>query len=330
MRAWQVTRHGEPQDVLSCVECPPPPLREDTVRIAVDAAGLGLPDVFLCRGSYAFRPQFPFTPGQEVVGRVIESCEGGPPVGSRVMAVTAFFLGHGGFADEALALSSSTFDAPETLGDAEAAGFCIPYHTAWVGLVNRGRLQAGETLVVTGASGSSGAAAVQVGKALGARVVALAGDAGKRALCERLGADEVVDSGTDDLSGAIRAATAGRGADVVFDVVGGQTFMACTRSLANEGRLLAVGYASGAWANASTARMVQTNASVLGVYVGAYDRAQMEAVHAAVVAQKASGAIAPPPTREWGFEALPEALQQLADRAALGKTVVRVRTPAGG
>ena len=323
MRAWQITKHGEPRDVLALVEIEAPVAGEGRIRVAVDATGLGLPDVFMCRGSYAFKPELPFTPGQEIVGRVIETCEGGPAVGARVVAVTAFFLGNGGYAEEALALASSSFDAPDSLSDGEAAGFLIPYHTAYVGLVLRGRLEAGETLVVTGAAGSSGAAAIQLGVALGVRVIALAGGADKAAHCRSLGADLVIDHTARDMIDGVMEATGGRGADAIFEVVGGEVFMSSTRCVASGGRILAVGFASGQWANASTARLVQSNASVLGVYVGGYSPEEMRTVHAELLARCAAGEIHARPAREWSFEDLPEALQTLADRRIVGKGILR-------
>ncbi len=323
MRAWQITKHGEPRDVLALADVEAPAAGEGMIRVAVDATGLGLPDVFMCRGSYAFKPELPFTPGQEIVGRVIETCDGGPAVGARVAAVTAFFLGKGGYAEEALALASSSFDAPDSLSDGEAAGFLIPYHTAYVGLVLRGRLEAGETLVVTGAAGSSGAAAIQLGVALGVRVIALAGGEEKAAHCRSLGADLVIDHTARDMIDAVMEATGGRGADAIFEVVGGEVFMGSTRCVASGGRILAVGFASGQWANASTARLVQGNASVLGVYVGGYSPEEMRAVHAELLARQAAGDIHARPAREWPFEALPEALQTLADRRIVGKGILR-------
>lgn len=322
MRAWQITKHGEPTDALSLVDVALPEVGEGLIRVAVDATGLGLPDVFMCRGSYAFKPELPFTPGQEIVGRVLESCPGGPEVGTRVMGVTAFFLGKGGFAEQALVLASSCFEAPERLSDGEAAGFCIPYHTAHVGLVSRGKLEAGETLLVTGAAGSSGAAAIQLGKALGARVIALAGGEEKAAFCLASGADLAIDHSAVDWIEAVQEATDGAGADVIYEVVGGEVFMGATRCIANQGRILAVGFASGAWANASTARLVQTNASVLGVYVGAYSPEQMGEIHRELLAHHEAGRIASEPARIWSFDELPAALQTLADREIIGKGVL--------
>ena len=329
MRAWQITELGEPADVLALEEVETPTTGEGLLRIRVDATGLGLPDVFMCRGSYAFKPELPFTPGQEIVGHVVESCPGGPPVGTRVAAVTAFFLGKGGFAEEALALAASTYEAPDTLSDVEAAGFCIPLHTAWIGLVSRGRVQAGETVLITGAAGSSGAAAIQLAKHLGARVIAAAGGAEKGAYCRALGADQVIDHREVELAEAVNDLTDGHGADAIYEVVGGETFVDATRCVASEGRILAVGFASGAWANASTARLVQANAGVLGVYVGAYDHAQMTEIHARLLRLHQEGAFQSSVFHEWPFEELPTALQALADRGALGKSVLRVRGSSG-
>ena len=175
MRAWQVVGAGEPRAALALGEValgPPPP---GMLRVRVEACGLGLPDVFMCRGSYALTPKTPFTPGQELAGVVLEAGQGARArVGARVMAVSAFFLGHGGFAEEAWALDDFCFPVPGDMPVDEAAAFLIPYHTAWVGLVRRGALRAGETLLVIGGAGGTGSAAIQLGRAIGARVIATA------------------------------------------------------------------------------------------------------------------------------------------------------------
>src|SRR5260370_12988858 len=147
MRAWQVQDVGEPIDVLHLVELDPPQPGPGQVRIRVVAAGIGLPDVFMCRGTYPLTPPLPFTSGQEATGRVTGVGEGvDTPIGTRVMCVTAFWQGHGSFADECLVAADSTFPVPPGLTDAEAAGFWIPNMTGWIGLVDRGRLAAGECL----------------------------------------------------------------------------------------------------------------------------------------------------------------------------------------
>src|SRR5271169_7135503 len=163
MRAWQVQHAGEPIDVLHCVEVPVPDPGPGQIRVRVSAAGIGLPDVLMCRGSYPLTPASPFTPGQEASGVITAVGEGVTrEIGSRVMLVSAFYEGHGSFAEECLALSSSTVPVPTGLSDAEAAGFWIPHLTAWTGLVERGHLAPGEWVAVLGAAGGSGIAAVQL------------------------------------------------------------------------------------------------------------------------------------------------------------------------
>src|SRR4051812_22238716 len=188
MRAWQVQRGGEPKDVLRLVDVEPPVPGPDQLRIRVTAAGVGLPDVFMCRGNYPLTPGLPFTPGQEAVGVVTAVGEGVThAVGDRVMGVSMFYIRHGSFADECLLTAETAFPVPAGLSDAEAAGFWIPHLTGWVGLVERGEIKAGDELAVLGASGGSGIAAVQLGKALGARVIAVVGDDEKAEFCRGLG-----------------------------------------------------------------------------------------------------------------------------------------------
>ena len=171
MRGWQTVKPGRPKDVLELkTDLSEPTPREDTVLVEVLAAGMGLPDVFMCQGSYAMTPQIPFTQGQEVVGRVIgwgDAVEG-RSVGDRVMAVTSFFTGNGSYAEQALALDDFCLPVPDGMTDAEGAAFLIPMHTAYLGLVTRANLQAGETLLVLGGAGGTGTAAIQIGKCLGA------------------------------------------------------------------------------------------------------------------------------------------------------------------
>jgi NADPH2:quinone reductase len=326
MRAWQVQRQGEPSEAIELTRVPVPEPNPGEVRIRVAAAGLGLPDVFMCRGTYAFEPTLPFTPGQEVSGVVTAAGPGTTtPVGARVMAVTAFFRGYGGLAEEALALDASTYPAPGEMDWSQAAGFVIPYHTAWLGLVTRGRLEPEETLLVLGAAGGSGSAAIQLGKALGARVIAVAGGPEKGRVCRALGADVVLDHREGGLAAAVRDATGGAGADVIYDPVGGETFDAATRCIASEGRLLAIGFASGAWHDASTARLVDRNASVVGVYVGAYRKPFLSEVHERLLEHWRRGEIRSNVSDPIPFEGIGEALGELANRRATGKIVAAVQ-----
>ncbi len=326
MRAWKVQRHGEPGEVIALGEADIPVPNPDEVRIRVDAAALGLPDVFMCRGTYPFKPDLPFTPGQEVAGVVTAAgANAETPVGTRVMALTSFYRGFGGFADEALAPDSSTFAAPEEMDPAEAACFVIPYHTASLGIETRGQLRPGETLLVLGGAGGTGTAAIQLGRALGARVIAVAGGKEKVEVCRRCGAEVVIDHTEENVVAAVKEATGKLGADVIYDPVGGKAFDGALRCIANEGRLLAIGYASGAWHNASTEILVRKNVSVVGVFVGAYDKPFLEKVHDRLLARWRDGAIRGQVECEIPIEEIPAALDRVAQRRAFGKTVVRMR-----
>jgi NADPH:quinone reductase len=325
MRAWQVVRAGEPSDVLTLVELPSPDPPPGRVRIRVTAAAVALPDVFMCRGIYPLTPPLPFTPGQEAVGTVLAAGEGVDiPVGTRVMGVTDFIAGSGGFAEEALLLEGSSFPAPETMDAAHAAAFFISYHTAWIGLVTRAELQPGERLLVLGAAGGTGAAAIQLGKALGAHVVAVAGGREKVDYCRRLGADEVIDHHTESIEDGVARLVGARGIDAVYDPVGGAPAMAALDCLANAGRLLAVGFASGTWPTPSVHEMVIHNYSVVGVFAGAYDRAFREEAHAALLALVDDGRLRPGDlvTSTARFEEVPAALTALAQRDVCGRTVI--------
>lgn len=324
MRAWRIVRPGEPRQALELGEVDVPEPGPGLIRVRVLAAAIGLPDLFMCRGSYVLTPELPFTPGQELVGIVTATGEGvHARVGDRVMAVSAFFLRHGAFAEEALALDDFAFPAPQSTSDAEAAGFLIPYHTAWVGLVRRAQLQKGETLLVLGGAGGTGSAAIQLGRALGARVLATAGGPDRVAFCRELGAEVVIDYRERDIAEAVREATEGRGADVIYDPVGGTAFSAATKCIAHEGRLCVVGFASGDWGRPDAAHMAMHNYSVLGVIPSAYDRAFKQRAQDALMDLHARAEIRVPIHAEYPFEDLPEALEALASGQVRGKAVLR-------
>jgi NADPH2:quinone reductase len=325
MRAWCVTGTGEPVDVLELREIDPPEPGPGMVRLRVDAAAVGFPDVLMCGGSYLFTPELPFTPGQEVVGTVDAVGDGvdGALVGTRQMGVTAFYLGAGGFAEFCLAAANTIFPAPPEFDDVTAAGFHIPYVTAWNGLVDRAALQPEETLVVLGAAGGSGSAAVLLGASLGARVVAVAGGAEKAAFCRALGADDVIDHReTPDVAAAISELTGGAGADAIFDPVGGESAESVAAAMANHGRFMLVGFASGRWPQLDPRRLVTGNFSAMGVYAGAYARPHVEGIYEQLAARRAVGNLRSIPTQTFAFSDVPLALTTLADRSALGKTVV--------
>jgi NADPH2:quinone reductase len=328
MRAWQTTRHGRPEAALQLNEnASPPRPRPGTVHLDVIAAGIGLPDALMCQGSYALTPPtFPFTQGQEAVGRVIGWGEGveNRKVGDRVMAVTSFFTGEGAFAEECLALDDFCLPVPANMTDAEAAGFLIPFHTAYIALVTRGRLEAGETLVVIGGAGGTGQAAIQIAKALGARVIATAGGPEKAEFCRALGADHVIDYRAEDIAESVKAATGGRGADAIYDPVGGDAFASATKCVAPEGRILAIGFASGRWGQIDTSRLVYGNFSVVGVIPSHYDRAFKERAQERLLGWWKEGRLRPQIDELVAFEALPSALERLVSGGVKGKLVLAV------
>ena len=334
MRAWQTVKTGRPLDALQLnenAEAPQP--TPETVLLEVAAAGIGLPDAFMCQGSYALTPPtFPFTQGQEVVGRVVGWADGveNRQVGDRVMAVTSFFTGHGGFAEQCPGVDGFCLPVPDDLTGAEAAGFLIPFHTAYIALVTRGKLEPGETLLVIGGAGGTGQAALQVGKALGARVIATAGGPEKAAFCRELGADHVVDYRAEDIAEAVKAATDGRGADAIYDPVGGDAFASATRCVAHEGRILAIGFASGSWGQTDTAHLVYNNYSVVGVIPSQYDRAFKEHAQAQLLAWRGEGKLRPRVDELVPFQDLPDALERLVGGKVKGKLALGVDPAASG
>ena len=323
MRAWQVNGTGEPAEVLRRVEVDVPEPGPGQARIQVTAAGIGLPDVLMCRGTYPLTPPLPFIPGQEATGTVTAVGEGVDlPIGARIMGVTAFTEGHGSFADECLVLAESSFAIPPGLTDADAAGFWIPHMTGWIGLVERGRIAPGDWLVVLGAAGGSGIAAVQLGHALGARVIAVVSDDERAAFCRSLGAEATVNHRAGPVAAALRELTGGQGVDVIYDPVGGSLAEDAVGALARNGRLLSVGFASGEWPSVSTIQLVITNTSLVGVFAGGYSRDELNDIHAGLAALIADGRLRSAITAQIPFDELATAAQSMADRSVLGKLVL--------
>ena len=323
MRAWQVNGSGEPVDVLHAVELPVPDPGPGQIRVRVTAAGIGLPDVLMCRGTYPLTPPLPFTPGQEATGVITAVGDGVErEIGSRVMFVSAFYDGHGSFAEECLALASTAFPVPDGLTDTEAAGFWIPHLTAWIGLVERGHLAAGEWLAVLGAAGGSGIAAVQLGRALGGRVIAVVGDEERAKFCLDLGAEVAIDHRNGPLAPALRAATDGNGVDVIYDPVGSAMAEDAAGSLARNGRHLLVGFAGGRWPSIAAHELVIANASLVGVFAGGQSPAELDETHRALSRLIDNGSLRNAVTAMPTFDELPSALQRLADRRVVGKLVM--------
>ncbi len=324
MRAWRVTRHGDPRDVLRLDEVEPPAPAADQVEVAVLAASCNFADVLLCRGRYQQRPALPFTPGLEVCGRVTRVGPGADTalVGARVVGQP--LLPHGGFAETALLRAQHCHLVPPDVDDLTAATAHLTQLTAWLGLHRRGAVQAGETVVVTAAAGGVGSAAVQIARAAGAVVIAVTSGPDKAATARRLGAHHVVDRSGDVIGGIRRLAP--HGVDVVFESVGGQAFAQATRYVAFEGRIIVVGFAGGDTPRAALDHTMVKNYTIAGLHWSLYRdhhpslvREGQNAVFALLAAGQLTPDVTPVP-----FADLPTALEQLAAGRIRGKAVITV------
>jgi len=324
MRAWQVAELGEPADVLRLADDVPAPVAgAGEVLVEVDAAALNFADVLLCQGKYQERPPLPFTPGFEIAGRVVG---GSLPRGQRVAGMCVF--PRGGLAELTVLPESAVLPIPDDLSAPSAAAMLVTYLTAHAALHRRAGLQHGETLLVHAGAGGVGSAAIQLGKAAGATVIATAGGPAKLAVCERLGADLVIDYRRDDFVAPVLEFTGGRGADVIVDPVGGAVFDRSRKVVAFEGRLVVVGFVGGPPAAAPTNHALVKNYSVVGLHWGLYRTRAPHVVgetHAALMRLHRNGAIDPLVSEELTMDQVPDGLRRLYSRDTVGKLVVAVR-----
>jgi len=324
VKAWHVTSLGEPSAVLEAVEIdiPAPGPGQVTVRVLASAANF--PDVLMCRGLYQVRPELPFTPGVELCGEITALGDGvdGFAVGDRVLGGAV--LPYGGFGEYALMSATETFPAPASLNDAQASSLFIGYQTGWFGLHRRANIQPGETLLVHAAAGGVGSAAIQLGKAAGARVIGVVGGEAKADVARRLGADVVVDRHTQDFVEVVKAETGGRGADVIYDPVGGDTYLRSTKCIAFEGRILVIGFAGGAITETALNHALIKNYSIVGLHWGLYNKMAPELVgecHAELTRLADAGLIAPLVSERLALADVPDGLQRLADGVTVGRVV---------
>jgi NADPH:quinone reductase len=324
MQAWRVHEHGDPADVLRLETVDDPVPDPGDVVIEVRACALNFADDLLCRGTYQERPPLPLTPGLEVSGVVVRSgSDSGLAVGDRVAGSPS--LPDGGFAERCRAHGEDVFRIPDRLPDVEAAAMHVTYQSAWFGLYRRAHLRAGETLLVHAGAGGVGSAAIQLGVAAGSRVIATAGGPDKVEVCRSLGADLVLDHRRADVVEEVRAATGGRGADVVFDPVGGTTYDLSRRCIAWEGRIVVVGAAGGQYAQAPTNHLLVKNYSVVGLNWGGYRSRQPDLVRGAhddLMRLHREGRIRPLVSRTVSLAELPSALGGLVGGKTVGKVVV--------
>jgi len=293
------------------------------VLVDVHAAGVSFPELLQTRGQYQLKPELPFVPGAEVAG-IVRSASGDADVseGDRVSAFCAL----GGFAETTVAPTFFTFPLDEALDFAQGAGLILNYHTAYFALAMRGRLRSGETVLVHGAAGGVGTAALQVAKGLGARTIALVSTEAKRAVAEQAGADETVLLG-DSWKDEVRSLSDG-GVDVVLDPVGGDRFTDSLRALREGGRLIVVGFTGGSIPEVRVNRLLLNNTEVVGAGWGAYVMGKPQLnreVGAAIARMVAEGFIRPVVGERFPLEQAGDALRALEERRATGKVVLEVR-----
>jgi len=324
MKAWQVTQLGEPLDVLALNEVPDPEAGPGQVLVRVRAAAANFPDVLMCRGLYQVRPELPFTPGIELCGEIVAVGTGvtGFGVGDRVIGGPV--QPTGGFGELAVMRADAILPAPDGLDDAEAAAFFITYQTGWFGLHRRAQLKAGETLLVHAAAGGVGSGAVQLGKAAGARVIGVVGGQRKAEAARALGADVVIDRREQDFVEVVKEVTGGRGADVVYDPVGGETYARSTKCIAFEGRILIIGFASGQIPTATLNHALIKNYSIVGLHWGLYatkDPQSLKDAHTQLSALVADGLIRPLISERLPLGDVADGLARLADGDVVGRLV---------
>jgi NADPH:quinone reductase len=323
LRAWRVSEFGPFTDKLELLDVPRPVPEKDSALVRVRAAGVNFPDTLVIAGTYQVRPRLPFTPGFELVGDVVQvgtDCAG-VSEGDRVICWTNI----GAFKEFVSVRPEDVFPVPPSMTDVEAAAFLISYQTAFFSLVHRAKLTAGEVLLVHAGAGAVGSAAIQLGKVLGATVIATTSSSNKEAICRELGADHTVNYSNLDFVEEVRKATANRGANVIVDTVGGEIFERSLKCLASEGRLMPIGFTSGSIPSIGVNRILLKNISVVGFYWGEYWKHDQSLIHATqdkLNSLYEQGMIRPLIGKIFKMDDLPKALAALQDRTNYGKHVI--------
>ena len=316
-KAWGPPDSLELQDLPDLMPGP------GEVAVDVRAAGVNFPDVLTVQGKYQVKPPLPFTPGNEFAGEVRAVGEGvrGFKVGDRVIGFTQT----GAFAEQAIAPAAVLMPMPPGMDFDTAAAITLTYGTSHHAVVDRGQLQAGETMLVLGAAGGVGLAAIEIGKALGARVIAAASSPEKLEVCRQHGADVLIDYTKEDLREALKAATGGKGPDVIYDPVGGPYSEPALRSIAYRGRHLVVGFAAGDIPKLPWNLMLLKSASVVGVFWGDFARREPQKNGAAMremLGWMAEGKLKPLVSKRYALGETAQALNDMAERKVTGKVVI--------
>jgi NADPH2:quinone reductase len=328
MKAWVVRELGGPES-LRLEEVAPGDPAEGMVRIKVRAAAINFPDVLMVAGLYQVKPELPFVPGVEVSGEVVSAPNASEfKLGDRVMALLDHGgLTRGGFAEIADADPASMSRMPDKMTFEEAAGFTLIFQTGWFGLHRRANLKAGETLLVHAGAGGVGSAAIQLGKAAGATVIATAGSDAKVRVCLEIGADHAFNYKTHDFVEEVKRITAGRGADVVYDPVGGDVYDRSTKCIAFEGRIVVVGFTSGRIPQAAANHVLIKNYSVVGLHWGLYTKRAPELIPPAtraILDLYEEGKIKPYISTRLSLSEAPRALAMVGEGKSTGKVVLTV------
>jgi NADPH2:quinone reductase len=324
MRAIVCEEWGDPE-TLRLGELPTPHMGPGQVRIRMRAAGVNFADTVLVRGNYQEKPDFPFAPGLEGAGEILEVASDVTSFkpGDRVMAVVPA----GGFAEEAVCNATNAFALPEGMDYPTAAAFPVAYGTSHLALVHRANLQPGETVLVLGAGGGVGLTAIECAKAIGATVIAAASTPEKLALAEARGADHLINYTEDDLRAELRKLTDGKGVDVVYDPVGGDPAQAAMRSMAWCGRFLVIGFASGEVPQFPGNYLLVKNISIVGVYWGAYRTREPEIFRdgfAELTRWWSEGKLKPHVSQVFPLAEAPRALAMLESRQSTGRLVIDI------
>ena len=324
MKAY-VCREFGPVESHKVEEIADPRAEAGQVVVDVKAAGVSFPDVLIVQGKYQFQPPFPFSPGGEIAGIISEVGEGVVDwkVGDRVIAMT----GNGGIAEKVVAFEMTLMPLPETMDFKDGAAFPLNYGTTYHALKQRGQLQAGETLLVTGAGGGVGTTAIEIGKAMGARVIAAASTDEKLEIAKNLGADEVINYSDGELKEKVKALTDGLGADVIYDPIGGDIFMQCMRCINWKGRVLVIGFASGPIPEVPTNLALLKGCSIVGVFWGRFTGAEPEENSQnfdELFVLHAEGKLKPQITKSYSLDDAAEAISSLENRKATGKVVIEM------
>jgi NADPH2:quinone reductase len=322
MRAVLCKEWGGPEK-MAVEDVPSPPIKDGAVRIAVHAAGINFADLLLVSGQYQEKPQFPFTPGMEAAGVVTEVGPGVTTIkaGYRVMALT----GTGSYAEEIVVDASRVYPIPAKMDFAAAAGFPVVYGTSHGAFDWRAHLKAGEWLMVHGAAGGVGLTAVEIGKVMGAKVIACAGSAEKLEIARQYGADHLINYSREDIRERVKAITSGRGVDVVYDPVGGDAFDASLRCIAWGGRIIIIGFASGRIPQAPANILLVKNIDVIGFYWGSYQARKPELLrdsYAKLLGWFEQGKLKPHVSARIDLKDVEQAMNLLQERRSTGKVVL--------